>query len=231
MLLVTAGMDLGTVAAEPGAASDGKPLDSPDAGTAPMANDVNHARGLVEAVYAGNAYETELPVIIPDVPDPPAPPRDPGTPVDLEWLFDLMLVAIAGLLVFVIVREVARRLGNRIPEGGEGGEGGPRPVAPVANVPPVPGAERAAADGRWAEAVHQLLLAAIAFLARRRPIKVAVTGREVPDALALAAGRHDALSHLVAQNERGLFAGHPLDAETYTACRAAYDHLTTGRAE
>ena len=228
MLLATAGMDFGTAAAEPGATLDGKPPESPDAGTALMAIDVDHARGLVEAVYAGNAYETELPVIIPDVPDPPAPPRDPGTPVDLEWLFDLMLVAIAGLLVFVIVREVARRLGNRIPEGGEGGA---RAVAPVANVPPVPGAERAAADGRWAEAVHQLLLAAIAFLARRRPIKVAVTGREVPDALALAAGRHDALSHLVAQNERGLFGGHPLDAETYMACRAAYDHLTTGRAE
>ena len=206
----------------PGRAESGG---KPEEAGASVAVDIDRARDLVTAVFEADAYETELPVIVPDLPDPPRERLDPGTPVDLGWLMDVFLVLFIGFVVVVVVLELRRRFWNRTPETVDGSNA-PRRDAPTVPVSP---ADAAAAEGRWAEAIHLLLLSALAVLTKRRPIAAAVTGRESPDVLELTADRHTALSHLVAETERGLFAGHSLDAETYRACRASHDLLTAGR--
>jgi hypothetical protein len=76
-----------------------------------------------------------------------------------------------------------------------------------------------AAQGRYGEAVHALLLAAIALLARRfrLPLPPSRTSRELLRALPLQGAAREAFAGLVGTVERSWFGGAPVGPEEYAA--------------
>lgn len=93
--------------------------------------------------------------------------------------------------------------------------------------PSLADADALAAAGKFAEAVHSLLLAALAAISRQTGIALprAATSRELQDRLRLSDDGLDALSMLIAAAERAIFAGRPVDAGSYRGARAAFLRL------
>jgi hypothetical protein len=90
----------------------------------------------------------------------------------------------------------------------------------------VEAAERAAADGRFDEAVHLLLLRAVYFVrVGNRDVPRHWTSREVAAVATLASSRRDSLALLVEAVERSLFGGRPLGAADWAASRAASEQF------
>jgi len=93
----------------------------------------------------------------------------------------------------------------------------PSPAGGEARPPLAGDAERLLAAGRYAEAVHALLLHALRQLADR--FRVAIppsrTSREILALLPLKAERREALAELVRTVERSLFGGAPVGREDY----------------
>jgi hypothetical protein len=76
-----------------------------------------------------------------------------------------------------------------------------------------------AAEGRYMEAVHALLLAAIALLSRRfrLPLPPSRTSRELLRALPLQGAAREAFAGLVGTVERSWFGGAAIGPEEYEA--------------
>jgi len=92
--------------------------------------------------------------------------------------------------------------------------------------PPIDEADRLAAEGRFDEAVHLLLLRAVyAVRLGARDVPRHFTSREVAGDLALDAARRDPLGVLVEAVERSLFGGRSLGAADWAAARAASDRF------
>jgi hypothetical protein len=92
-------------------------------------------------------------------------------------------------------------------------------------------ASRLAGQGRYAEAVHALLLAAIRHFAARAktPLQASRTSRELVRLLPLAPDAREAFAELVRTVELSLFGGGEVAAEDYERSRARFQALT-GRA-
>jgi hypothetical protein len=132
-----------------------------------------------------------------------------------KLIFIVLLIVVAALVGFWIFQAIPRR----------GAE--PLAVAPRKESDEAAGAAgpelsfedaaRLAAEGRYAEAVHALLLAAIRhFAARTRTaIQPSRTSRELVRTLPLAPEAREAFGDLVRTVERSLFGGEPLGAEEY----------------
>lgn len=86
-------------------------------------------------------------------------------------------------------------------------------------------ADRLAAAGRYAEAVHALLLRTIEALARRVPVPRALTSREILDRAALPAEARAAFAELVAAVELTRFGGRLAAADDYTRCVTCFDRI------
>lgn len=84
-----------------------------------------------------------------------------------------------------------------------------------------------AAQGRYAEAVHHLLLRAVEDIARRRPqlVRPALTSRELGDAAMLPGPVRGLFSRIALLVERSLFGGRPVDADDWGQARTAYADL------
>ena len=92
-------------------------------------------------------------------------------------------------------------------------------------------ADTLARDGRFAEAVHCLLLRSVADAAKRRPqlVSPALTSRELACSSILP-DRARALFAEIAQSvERSLFGGQPVDGLEWTRARAAYAEFALPR--
>ncbi len=89
-------------------------------------------------------------------------------------------------------------------------------------------ATRLAAQGRYAEAVHALLLAAIRHFAERArvPIQPSRTSRELVRLLPLGAEARTAFSDLVRTVELSLFGGAPVGQEEYERSLSRFRELT-----
>jgi hypothetical protein len=87
--------------------------------------------------------------------------------------------------------------------------------------------EALAAQGRFTEAVHEILRASVTGLAARFPalLRPAVTSRAIARDPALPEPLREAFGGIARQVERGVFAGQALGLQEYTACRALYDRL------
>ena len=85
-------------------------------------------------------------------------------------------------------------------------------------------ADALAAEGRFGEAVHHLLLRSIEDIARRRPrlVRPALTSRDLARAEVIPAAPRRLFADLAATVERSLFGGAPVDADDWGRCRAAY---------
>lgn len=85
--------------------------------------------------------------------------------------------------------------------------------------------ERLAAQGRFAEAVHAMLLRTFESIGAQRALPSALTSREVLARAGLSDGAHGALRELVLAVECTLFGGQEATAEDYRRCVASYERV------
>jgi hypothetical protein len=85
-------------------------------------------------------------------------------------------------------------------------------------------ADRLAADGRFVEAAHLILLRSIQDIQSRRPRAVAIslTSRDIARLEALPPPARALFTGIAEAVEISLFGGRPLDREGYARCRDAY---------
>ncbi len=88
-------------------------------------------------------------------------------------------------------------------------------------------ADALAAQGRYAEAVHHLLLRAVEDIARRRPalVQPALTSRELAGAALLPGPVRTLFSGIALLVERSLFGGRAVDADEWARARTDYAEL------
>lgn len=93
-------------------------------------------------------------------------------------------------------------------------------------------ADALAGAGRYAEAIHHLLLRSVEDIARRRPrlVRPALTSRELAAAEALPAGARDIFSRIAATVERSLFGGRDVAPAEWSDARGAYADFVLPRA-
>lgn len=85
-------------------------------------------------------------------------------------------------------------------------------------------ADALAAEGRYAEAIHHLLVRSVEDIARRRPklVQPAVTSRELAAAPALPAAARTLFSGIARRVERSLFGGRAVEAQDWAEARRDY---------
>ncbi|HEY0053115.1 MAG TPA: DUF4129 domain-containing protein [Caulobacteraceae bacterium] len=86
-------------------------------------------------------------------------------------------------------------------------------------------ADALAAEGRFAEATHLLLLRSIEDIQGRRPraVQPALTARDIAGLDALPPAARPPFSLIAEVVERSLFGGRPVDADGFGRCRRAYE--------
>jgi hypothetical protein len=194
-------------------------------------------RGRAQSIVTKGGYQATLPsgTAAPTTPPPAGsrprnarPPRvgAPGgvplIPVGVLW----PVVAAIGIAVLVLVlwRVIQARRGRERPTRARTPEGGAAPARRSLRIGPLTDVEDLARQGRFGEAIHQLLLHLFAAL-QRRPATApapAHTGREVLARTRLASQAHEALGVLVLAAEKIHFGGRPASREDYEACLAHY---------
>jgi len=160
-------------------------------------------------ILRDRSYQTVLP--------PPREPPQPWLPpAPLVILLKVLLWTGFAVVVILSVTWVARRLGLgvREVEAGEPAPGaGDRPAQlPVAN------AEALAADGRFAEAIHALLLDTLEALSRAGRLGPSLTSREIVARFPLAPRAREALTGLVDAVEVTWFGGVVPGETEYRRC-------------
>ena len=92
-------------------------------------------------------------------------------------------------------------------------------------------ADALAAEGRYGEAVHHLLLRSVEDLSRRRPqiVRPALTSRDLARAEGIPHGPRRLFAEIAAVVERSLFGGRSVDAAEWSRCRAAYADFAQAR--
>ncbi len=157
-------------------------------------------------ILADGGYQTEL---------PHAPkPLDVHLPLGpLELLLQILLWGALAVLAFLAIAWLVRRLapGARDVEIAE-----PGAATPVAI--PIASAEALAAGGRWAEAIHALLLETLQALSRAARLAPSLTSREIVARVPLPERARDALSGLVLAVEISRFGGATAAEGDYRAC-------------
>lgn len=141
-------------------------------------------------------------------------------------VFIVLIVVVALLAVGWLLREAVDRRRK------SAAAARPEAEAPAASAPRLTlsfdDASRLAAEGRYAEAVHALLLAAIRHFAERSrtAIQPSRTSRELVRTLPLGPEAREAFAELVRTVELSLFGGAPVEAEDYERNLARFQALT-----
>lgn len=141
-----------------------------------------------------------------------------------KLVFWLGLAAIVVAILWFIAREVIRiRLPGKTDKLNIHDDGW-RP-APAAALALLSDADALAAEGRFAEAVHLLLLRSINDIDGRLPntVRPALTARDIASLSRLPAAARPAFDKIARVVESSLFGGRPVDRATFTDCRAAYE--------
>jgi hypothetical protein len=166
---------------------------------------------------------------------PQAPPERPPP----SWLVELLstIAPVLGVLfwatVALVLLTVAVLIGRELLRLRPAPKKPQPSPAPMPDLRPTPGralallqdADALAAQGRFAEAAHLLLLRSVADIEERRPntIRASLTSREIAALPALPPPARNAFSFIAAAVERSLFGGRPVDAGAYADCRKAYE--------
>ena len=166
---------------------------------------------MLEGIYAEHNLQPTLPVH-------EAPSRSSDEPVrwsGMPWLLPALgLIVVIAWLARVDFRRLAERLSKaRRASAGAGGAG----AAPSRRRDPFHNGDELARQGRYAEAIHALLLGVLAAVgngARRWP--AAATAREI----ATKHVRSEDLEALVAAAEVAHFGGRAASAQDYAVCRS-----------
>jgi uncharacterized protein DUF4129 len=151
-------------------------------------------------------------------------PKDPTLPKPfqlqlgpLELLLRILLWTALAVLVVLAVSWLARRLGGgaRDVEVAEAASEAPPAI-------PIDSAQALAGEGRWAEAIHALLLETLQALSLAARLAPSLTSREIVEQVALPAPARDALEGLVVAVEVSRFGGAPAAEGDYSACLSRF---------
>lgn len=143
------------------------------------------------------------------------------------YIWWAIVIATVALLLFLVVRSLIRRgifvLKNaNTPARAEEWRPGPETARLLLS-----DADALAAQGRYAEAVHFILLRSVQEIAQRRPsiLKPALTSREIGALRELPEGARIAFVHIASVVERAVFAGREVGQREYAECREAYERF------
>ncbi len=145
-----------------------------------------------------------------------------------EVLFWAAIALLVGLILYFIARELVRyyrrdAFGAKVAD-----DVVPdwRPPAARARAL-LSDADRLAAEGRYAEAIHLLLFRSIEEIDAKRPhaVKPALTSRDILDLQALPSVARQSLSRLVTAVEWSFFGGRSVGPADFSACRRAYEEF------
>lgn len=144
----------------------------------------------------------------------------------MEYVFWSGLILIVAGLAWLIIREVLKlRMPRAKPKTAVvATEPEWRPDAATArNL--LTGADALAAEGRYAEAAHLLLLRSVEDIEIKKPraLKVSLTTREIAGLAGLPEAARPAFVRIGEVVERSLFGGRPVDATDFAECRRAYE--------
>ena len=142
----------------------------------------------------------------------------------LAWGFWIVVGLLALALFVLVVRALARRPTGALRPGTTSLEsGGWGPSRDRANAL-LSEADRLAAEGRYGDAVRVLLFRTLDDLDKQKPglLSPAQTSREIAALPLLPEAARQTLSAIARAVERFTFAGRPVDADTFAACRADY---------
>lgn len=145
-----------------------------------------------------------------------------------EILFWLGVAALAGLILYFVVREALRYRRGKVAKPEAGAVTLPDWRPPVARARALLNdADRLAVEGRFAEAVHLLLYRSLEDIDAKRPhtLKPALTSRDILTLHALPEAARRALGRLVETVEWSFFGGRRVDAKDFAACRLAYEEF------
>lgn len=145
----------------------------------------------------------------------------------LNVLFWIVVALVVALVAWFLLREVmAARRGGKTPKTDRPAPADWRIDAHKARVL-LADADRLAAEGRYAEAAHLLLLKGVEDVQDRRPreVRPALTSREIAALPQLPQGARTAFGAIAAVVERSLFGGRPVDVSAWSDCRRSYEAL------
>lgn len=181
-----------------------------------------------QALAADKAFQFQMKGVEP----PPPPPGWLQPLIDLlqamgplfKIVFWLGLAALVLAILWFIGREVIR---IRLPERTDKlniEDDAWRP-APAAALALLSDADALAAEGRFAEAVHLLLLRSINDIDGRLPntVRPALTARDIAGLSRLPAAASPAFDRIARVVESSLFGGRPVDRAAFADCRQAYE--------
>jgi hypothetical protein len=172
----------------------------------------DRVREAVDLVLADDALQRALPKPTPV----PAPLEIPEPLVLLVKLLLAAAVAVALVLAAVwLVRRLRPGARDVAPEDAEGAA-----AAPVAI--PIVRAQALAAAGRYAEAIHVLLLETMEALSRASRLAPSLTSREVVARVSVPERARDALADLVLAVEISRFGGAEAGQYEFSLCLARF---------
>lgn len=182
-----------------------------------------------ERMLADRTLQFDFPAITP--PRPPAWLKVVGEVLEaiaplLGYLFWIAVAAGVGLILFMIVREILTRTGVvAAPARREMiAELDLRPTAEQARVL-LADADALAADGRFAEAAHLLLLRRVQDIRDQRPglVQPSLTSRDIAALPELPDGARGAFAAIAVVVERSFFGGRDVGADDWSLCRRTYE--------
>ena len=145
-----------------------------------------------------------------------------------RYAFWVLLAAVIGFGLFVLGRWILRRAWTGARDEAPGGPAPPDwSLSPVMAKLLLSDADAMAAEGRYAEAIHYLLLRSVGDIAERRPelLTPALTGREISVLPGLPDPARRAFAEIARVVERAVFAGRDVGASDYAACRDEYERF------
>jgi len=149
----------------------------------------------------------------------------------LNVLFWIVVAAMVLGLLYVIARSLVKARYGGLPGAGPnlGPDAAWRPTAEQARVL-LADADALAAEGRFAEAAHLLLLRGVQDIRDQRPglVRPALTSRDIAGLEALPAQARAAFGAIARVVERSFFGGRDLAVEDWSQCRSAYESFALG---
>ena len=145
-------------------------------------------------------------------------------------LFWMILAALAALILWVVIDRIRNGIW-RMPRWRRRTAASPTTEAEAEWVPEAAPArawlreaDALASEGRYAEAVHHLLIRSIEDITRRRPklVRPALTSRDIAASEAMPHSARDIFSGIAGIVERSLFGGRGVDANDWSEARTAY---------
>ncbi len=166
---------------------------------------------------------------------PPLDSRSAGDDFGADLVLTLLVVLGALIVIGTLVAAVGRlRSRARVVATGASRRVSRAELEPddviVIDPPQLSLVERLAAQGRYTEAVHELLRLALCAASEQLSLPLArdATSRELLAELPIHASQREALSRLVQAVERGHFGQRDLDVDTFGRCRESFRIFEAG---